>query len=154
MQNTERTDFSLWRRIVGGPALAAFGAAMLAISWSYPSGSVVQMGPGYMPHLVSGTLMFFGLTILVSDLRTTDSFETEQPQWRALILISAAVIIFVALIEPAGLVPAMFCAVAISKLANKQSGPLSIVIYSAAVTLAGWLLFIVALGLPLSVFGR
>ena len=58
------------------------------------------------------------------------------------------------LIEPAGLVPAMFCAVAASKFANNRASLLSIVIYSAAVTFAGWLLFIVALGLPLTVFGR
>ena len=144
----------IWRQAISGAVLIAFGIAILVISWNYPAGSLTQMGPGYMPHIIAVALVAMGLGVMISDLRDTGPQYEEPVHWRALIFICAAVLVFVVLIEPAGLVPAMFCAVAASKLANSRAGLTSIVIYSAAVTLAGWFLFIVALGLPLTVFGR
>jgi hypothetical protein len=144
----------IWRQAVSGGVLVALGLAILVISWNYPVGSLTDMGPGYMPRIISVGLVAMGLGVLVSDLRGSVQTYDEPTHWRALVFISAAVLIFVALIEPAGLIPAMFCAVAASKLANSRAGLVSIVIYSATVTFAGWLLFIVALGLPLTVFGR
>lgn len=148
------SDRKTWRQVISGAVLIAFSIAILVTSWNYPTGSLTQMGPGYMPHLIAYALIAMGLGVMISDLRDTSPHYAEPMHWRALVFISAAVLVFVALIEPAGLVPAMFCAVAASKLANSRAGLLSIVIYSAAVTLAGYLLFIVALGLPLTVFGR
>lgn len=148
------TGRKTWRQVISGAVLIGFSVAILVTSWNYPTGSLQQMGPGYMPHVIAYALILMGIGIMVSDLRDTSPHYAEPMHWRALIFVSAAVLVFVALIEPAGLVPAMFCAVAASKLANKQSSLLSIVIYSAAVTLTGYLLFIVALGLPLTVFGR
>ena len=147
-------DGNIWRQAVSGGVLVALGLAILVISWSYPVGSLTDMGPGYMPRIISIGLVAIGLGVLFSDLRGTVQTYDEPTHWRALVFISAAVLIFVALIEPSGLIPAMFCAVAASKLANSRAGLVSIVIYSAAVTFAGWLLFIVALGLPLTLFGR
>ena len=147
-------DGSIWQHAVSGGVLVVFGLAILVVSWDYHLGSLRDMGPGYMPRIIALGLVGIGLGVLVSDLRGTVQPHDEPAHWRALVFISAAVLIFVALIEPAGLIPAMFCAVAASKLANSRSGLVSIVIYSAAVTFAGWLLFIVALGLPLTVFGR
>ncbi|MEJ8476125.1 tripartite tricarboxylate transporter TctB family protein [Roseibium algae] len=154
MQNLDQQKLPIWRRIIGGSVLVVIGLTMIAISWSYPSGSLTQMGPGFMPHLIALALITMGIAVIVSDLRDAGPVREEQVHWRALVFISGAVIIFIVLIEPAGLIPAMFCAVAASMLANKRSGFLSILIYSAAVTLAGWFLFIVALGLPLTLFGR
>tara|TARA_R110000787_G_scaffold31580_4_gene83611 strand:+ start:905 stop:1384 length:480 start_codon:yes stop_codon:yes gene_type:complete len=147
-------DRNVWRQAISGTVLIGFGLAILMISWNYSAGSLTQMGPGFMPRVIAVALVAMGLGILVSDLRGTAQSYDEPIHWRALIFVSAAVLIFVTLVEPAGLVPAMFCAVAASKLANSRAGLLSIVIYSAAVTLAGYFLFIVALGLPLTVFGR
>lgn len=147
-------DGNIWLQAVSGGVLVALGLAILVISWGYAVGSLTDMGPGYMPRIISIGLVAIGLGVLVSDLRGTVQTYDEPTHWRALAFISAAVLIFVALIEPAGLIPAMFCAVAASKLANSRAGLVSIVIYSAAVTFAGWLLFIVALGLPLTLFGR
>lgn len=144
----------IWRQAVSGAVLVALGLAILVISWDYSVGSLTDMGPGYMPRIIAVGLVVMGLGILVSDLRGAVLTYDEPIHWRAIVFICAAVLIFVALIEPAGLIPAMFCAVAASKLANSRAGLVSVVIYSAAVTFAGWLLFIVALGLPLTVFGR
>ena len=154
MQYTDRSEVPIWRRIASGALLAAAGMAMLAISWSYPAGSLTQMGPGYMPHAIAVVLILMGLGIVFSDMCDTAIDQDPAFHWRAFLFISAAILAFVMLIEPAGLIPAMFCAVAISMLANRSTHPISILIYSAAVTFAGWLIFLVALGLPLSAFGR
>ncbi|MBS3848823.1 tripartite tricarboxylate transporter TctB family protein [Devosia sp. BSSL-BM10] len=154
MQDTDRPTISLWRRLISGATVIVFGAAMLGISWSYPTGSVSQMGPGFMPHVIAIGLMIMGAAVLLADLRDTGLSKGAPPHWRALILISASVIVFGAVITRGGLVPAMFGAVLISTQANSRTSILGTLVYSVVVTLCGWLLFIVALGLPISAFGR
>ena len=145
---------NITNKLAGGLSLIVFGLVMLMIAWSYPAGTITQMGYGFMPRAMAIAITLFGVVILISDLRNTDTAQSDTTQWRSLLMVGASVIMFVVLIEPAGLVPAMFCAVAISKLANRHSSLKSILIYSVIATAAGWLLFIVALGLPISVFGR
>jgi hypothetical protein len=154
VQDTERPKIPLWRRLISGAVLVVFGSAMLGISWSYPNGSISQMGPGFMPHATALALIAMGVLIVIADLRDTGLADPEPPHWRALILISASVFIFGMLITRAGLVPAIFIAVVIATLANSRASILGTLAYSAGVTFFGWLLFIVALGLPISAFGR
>ncbi|MEP3047265.1 MAG: tripartite tricarboxylate transporter TctB family protein [Roseibium sp.] len=157
MHQTDKSDLPTWRRIISGLILAIVGTTMLATSWSYSAGSLTQMGPGFMPQVIAIAIIAMGLGIIVSDLRDPVSRFDERSQplhWRSLVFICCAVLVFVLLIEPAGLVPAMFCAVAVSMLANPNISFVGVVVYSAAVSLFGWFLFLVALGLPLSAFGR
>jgi flagellar biosynthesis component FlhA len=157
LQETTESKMPIWRRLASGLILVVFGASMLAISWSYSQGSLTQMGPGFMPHVIALALIAMGLGVVVTDLRDTVSRYDERNHrlhWRSLIFISGAVIVFIGLIEPGGLVPAMFCAVAVSMLANPSVSVASVLVYSGAVSLAGWFLFLIALGLPLSAFGR
>lgn len=154
METTQAANSSVWRRAASGAILIAIAAAIIAISWNYPFGTVTQMGPGFIPFYVGLGIGLLGLAVLVMDLRATEDAEVEAPHWRGLIFICASILLFATLVNWAGLVPAMFLAVAVSMLADGQSRPLGILIYSGIVTLLGWLLFIQALGLPLSAFWR
>lgn len=134
--------------------MIAIGLAIIAIGWSYPFGSLTQMGPGFLPHYLGVGIVALGVAVTVMDMRSPNGEAPGQIQWRALLLICAAVILFAVLVNWAGLVPAMFLAVSVSMLADPAARPLEILGYSLVMTVLGWLLFIQALGLPLSAFWR
>ncbi len=141
-------------RALSGGVLLAVGLGMLVISWSYPLGQLTQMGPGYVPRAIAVLICAMAVAIIAIDLRSADIARGEGIHWRGLIFVSAAMLIFAALVDRAGLVPSMFLAVAVSMFADRQAKPLTIVIYTALATFAGWLLFLVILELPIPAFWR
>jgi hypothetical protein len=74
--------------------------------------------------------------------------------WRGLLFVSASILIFAALVDVTGLVPSMFLAVVVSMFADDQVHPMTVLIYACLATLGGWLLFLVALELPIPAFWR
>ena len=80
--------------------------------------------------------------------------ELNAVLWLCFGLLGCAPLIFAGLIEVAGLLPSIFLAVLVSKLADKRNGILGILIYAGLTTLAGWLLFLVILELPIPAIWR
>lgn len=152
MKDIETTSTA--RRSVSGGVLLAAGLFMLFFAWGYPVGTLQQMGPGFIPQTVGIMISCLALAIIVIDLREPEVVQADAMHWRGLIFVSAAITIFAVLVDIAGLVPSMFLAVAVSMFADDQSRPLSVLIYTIAVTAAGWLLFLFALELPIPAFWR
>ena len=154
MQDTDQDQPTIAQRALSGAVLLAVGLAMLAIAWSYPTGRLTQMGPGFIPRVVGLMICALAAAIIVLDLRDPTLGKADKLHWRGLILISASILIFAALVDVAGLVPSMFMAVAVSMLADRDATPLGIAVYSSLATLGGWLLFLVVLELPIPAFWR
>lgn len=142
------------RRAVSGGALLLAGLVMLFFAWSYPTGTLNQMGPGFIPQTIGILLSCLALAIIVIDMRAPEVEPAGAMHWRGLIFISAAMIIFAVLVDVAGLVPSVFLAVAVSMFADTHARPLSVLIYTVIATFLGWLLFIVGLELPIPAFWR
>lgn len=145
---------ALGHRLAGGGLVTGLGLAMLGIARDYPMGRVSDMGPGFVPIWTGIGLTLLGLAILITDLRPRAGLPIPAIHWRGLGFVSASILAFAGLIQPAGLVPAMFVAVAISKFADRANRPLSILIYAALSALAGWVLFLIVLELPIRAFWR
>ena len=141
-------------RALSGGVLLAVGLTMLVIGWSYPVGKLTQMGPGYVPRAIAILICLVAAAIIAIDLRSTDTEPRDGMHWRGLAFVSAAMLIFAALVDVAGLVPSMFLAVAVSMFADRQARPLTVLIYTVFATGAGWLLFLVILELPIPAFWR
>lgn len=152
MKDTETTDAA--RRALSGGVLLVAGLIMLFFAWGYPVGTLQQMGPGFIPQTVGIMISCLALAIIVIDLREPEMVRAGAMHWRGLIFVSAAITIFAVLVDIAGLVPSMFLAVAVSMFADDQSRPLTVLVYTIAATTAGWLLFLVALELPIPAFWR
>lgn len=152
LEQAQISALPTWRKAASGAILIAIGVAIIAISWRYPFGSVTDMGPGFIPQYTGFGIAIFGVLILIADIRLGHVVTVEPIRWRAFGLVSAGVMLFAVLVNWLGLVPAMFMAVAVSMLADRDATPLGIVVYSAVMTGLGWLLFIKALGLPLTAF--
>lgn len=56
------------KKILTGVIFIAVGCFFFYLSLSYSLGSVVAMGPGYFPMLISGLLALVGVAIVVKEL--------------------------------------------------------------------------------------
>lgn len=141
-------------RAVSGGVLLVSGLVMLFFAWGYPTGTLNQMGPGFIPQTIALMISGLAVAIIILDLRAPDLAPAGAVHIRGLIFVSAAIITFALLVDVAGLVPSMFLAVAISMFADNQARPLTVLIYATVATFLGWLLFLVGLELPIPAFWR
>jgi putative tricarboxylic transport membrane protein len=141
-------------RAVSGGVLLLAGLVMLFFAKDYPTGSLNQMGPGFLPQTIAVMMSVLAVAIIVIDVRTPQLEQAGTAHWRGLIFISAAIIIFAVLVDVAGLVPSMFLAVAVSMFADTHARPIPVLVYTVVATFLGWLLFIVGLELPIPAFWR
>src|SRR3954453_12616695 len=97
----ERKDF--W----SGVMLIAIGGTAVFVARNYEFGSSLRMGPGYFPVVRGGLLIAFGVLIGAKGFRP-DAEKLEQ-SWslRALIILPLSLVLFGALIDRAGFIPAM-----------------------------------------------
>jgi len=82
-------------------------------------GSPLEMGPGYFPMMIGTLLIAFGAVILVNGV-LKGAEALERLNWRSIILIAAAPVLFGVLIQPTGLVPATAAAVIASCFASSR----------------------------------
>ncbi len=123
---------------LAGLLFAALGVGVVALAADYPAGDMRRMGPGWMPEALGWTLVVLGLGIA--------SFP--------LLCLLAGVAAFAVLLEPAGLVAAIFACVALSRLAERPYRPAETLLVAAFLSALGAGIFVYGLGLPIPLFGR
>lgn len=141
-------------RAVSGGVLLVAGLVISFFAWGYPSGTLNQMGPGFIPQTIGVLISLLAVAIIIVDVRDPQLERPASIQWRSLSFISAGIIIFALLVDRAGLVPSMFLAVAVSMFADDQARPITVLIYAILAAALGWLLFLVGLELPIPAFWR
>ena len=133
--------------VLGGAMLIAIGGFAVFVARNYEFGNSLRMGPGYFPTGLGGTLVLFGLYILVNGLRKA---EKLQGSWslRALVILTLSLVLFGALIDRAGFVPAMMVLVFGSALAGREFRFVETMLFTIFLTALCAALFIWGLGLP------
>jgi Tripartite tricarboxylate transporter TctB family len=109
----DRKDF--WAGIV----LIATGVLAVLVARNYPFGTLVRMGPGFFPTVLGALLILFGIHVLVKGLRGAEKVEAGW-SLRALIVLPLSLVLFGALVDRAGLIPAMAALVAGSAAAGRE----------------------------------
>ncbi|WGD31760.1 tripartite tricarboxylate transporter TctB family protein [Ancylobacter sp. WKF20] len=151
-------------RFVKNPRDVATGLLLIAVAaffaWQgsdLPMGRAIRMGPGYFPMILAGLLALFGLIVLLTGLTTQPedggSLNLREWPWRALFLVTLAVVLFGVGIRPLGLGPSMWLAVFISALASGRFSIVTGVISASIMVAFSWGVFIKGLGLPLPMLG-
>jgi len=115
-------------------------------------GTAVRMGPGYFPLLLSVLMGVFGLIVLINGLRF-EGDRTTSIAWRALILLTACTVFFGAAIRPLGFLPTLGITVFVSALASQKFRLTTALAITAVMVVFCWAVFILGLGLPLSLLG-
>ena len=130
-----------------GVMLLTFGLGSGYIASGYPMGTVLRMGSGYFPMILSGILCVFGLVLIARSVTTDEQIE---PGWsfRALIILPITFALFGYLLDRAGFVPAMTLLIFGSALAGSEFKLIEVLALAIFMTVVCSLIFIWALGLP------
>jgi len=144
------------------------GGGAMTIAREYPYGTLIAMGPGFMPTAVSILLVFLGCVILL--LRGTDvpndssaddsaaiSVSRQSVRMgiaRAMFFVLGGIIFFGLALRGLGLAISTFVLVLVVSLAQRGARPLATVMLAAAVTAAACIIFVVLLRLQIPLFPR
>ncbi|MBZ2187538.1 tripartite tricarboxylate transporter TctB family protein [Alcanivorax sp. JB21] len=138
--------------ITGAAFVLLLGVAVIVLAREYPLGSLSRMGSGYFPIILGVLLILMGL-VLVWEVMFAPPAEGEAFPFRPVIMVSLGIMTFAFLVERLGMVPAIGALVGLSGMAESPLRPLTLLVIALVMSLLGVLLFIRALGMPLSAFG-
>ena len=130
-----------------------FGVAGLAgyiFGRKYEMGTLVRLGPGYLPMVLSAALGAIGATLIVKGLIRKG---TKLSGWslRPLVFICGTFFVFSYLINAAGLFPAATAAMLVAAFASREFKLGEQVVLGVVGSLSACVLFIWALGLPMKI---
>jgi hypothetical protein len=150
-----RRDFS------AGGLMILFGLIAAVNGPHYRVGTLMHMGPGFMPTVLGILLVLLGIAIAVTATVGGDAAEGEHgsdgnilpphPQWFAWLCILSGPLVFIIFGAIGGMVPATFACVFVSALGDKEATWKSSLILAAGITAFGVLLFHYLLQLPMPV---
>ena len=128
-----------------GVLFVVVGAIALWHGWSYPVGTIRQMGPGFVPRALSWVLLGIGAFLALRSVRTTGARITPcflRPQ----VSILLSIVVFGLTIERFGLAPAVVLATIVAALASRQTKWTETVALAVLFAGVSVLLFIYLLG--------
>jgi hypothetical protein len=141
------------KEFCAGAIYLAFGAAGVWFGWAYPMGTAGRMGAGYFPKVLAAILIGFGVIAMLRGLRIEGpALETISP--KPLLLILAACSLFGVLLEPLGLIGALFILIVMTAMASSQFrwSPVAL-LGAAALTGLCALVFVKGLSVPMPLVG-
>ncbi len=109
------------------------------------------MGPGMFPAALGVLLALIGVLVaLPAFFRAGPAIP--MPDFRAFFFVALALTMFAMTIRWLGLIPAIVLVTMTSVLADNKLGIIGSAILAIGLSIAGWLIFSVALGIPLQPF--
>lgn len=141
------------RDAVAGILFLAFGGILGYNALKLDLGTASRMGPGYVPALLAGLLLLLGLIILAGACRY-DGPALPRGEWKGLALVTAAVAVFGATVEPLGFLVAVVLASVLCVLASRPFRPLASALLVAGLVLFCVAVFVWGLGMPVRLLPR
>ena len=141
------------RDLLAGGVFIALGVAFAAGSLAYDIGTPVRMGPGYVPLVLGVVLAGLGVLVIVKGFIAGEGEPIGEVDWRAVILITAALLFFGITVRGLGVVGALFGASLLAALARSQTSIREALVIAVGLTALSVVIFIVALQLRLPLVG-
>lgn len=130
-----------------GLVVVLVGALVVLEASTYPMGALVRMGPGFLPVALGALLTLFGLAILAEGRR--DDGPVPQVRLRPVLAVVCGLAAWILLAERGGFVVATTALIVLSSLAEPGFRPVSTLALALGVSVAGGLVFVTGLGVPL-----
>jgi hypothetical protein len=131
-----------------GVMFLVVGTAFVVLAQDYEMGSAQRMGPAYFPTLLGGLLALLGLFIAIKGLaREERGSDVERFHFGPLAIVLGAVVLFGALLRPAGLVVALLVLISVSAYASHEFRVREVIPLAALLVLMVLAVFIWGLGL-------
>jgi hypothetical protein len=139
--------------ILAGGTFVGLGLAFAFGALSYDIGTPLRMGPGYVPLVLGGLLAALGAGIIVKGFIAGEGESLGGFEWRAAILITAALLFFGITVRGLGAVPALFGTSLIASLARSRTSWREALLIAVGLTALSVVIFIIALQLRLPLVG-
>ena len=120
----------------------------------YNLGTLMHMGPGFMPTALGVILICLGLVTAGTAVATAEGEEgilPEHPQWLGWGCILAGPLAFILFGKIGGMIPGTFACVFVSALGDRDATWRGALILAMVVTTFGVLLFHWVLGIPMPI---
>ena len=120
---------------------------------NYPMGTAVRMGPAYFPTVLGWMTAGLGVIIALRGFTTPDE-EPRITQWKPLLLINGAAVVFGLLVDPLkiGFVGAVVVSVIICAAGGYEFKWKEAIIEATVLIVVCWAAFVWGLGLPFRMF--
>jgi hypothetical protein len=124
---------------------------------TYRAGTLMHMGPGFLPTALGVVLVLVGIAIAAVALTPAEAGEDERilpehPQWWAWLCILLSPVFFVFFGRYFGMAPATFSCVFIAALGDKNATWKATFVLATVVTIFGVSLFSYFLQVPMPIF--
>jgi hypothetical protein len=150
-----RGSLLLKRDFLGGLLLVVIGSTVVLQGLTYHLGTLMQMGPGFMPVALGSILVLIGLMIGTGAISQGDlavPFMQREPDWRGWGCILAAPFLFILLGIYGGLAPATFGCVFVSALGDRTTTLKRAFLLALGTSICGVLLFVYLLEVQFPIF--
>ena len=139
--------------ILAGAIFVVLGLAFALGALAYDIGSPLRMGPGYVPLALGLTLAGFGALIIVKGFIAGEGEAIGEVDWRAIVLITAALLFFGLTIRGLGSVGALFGTSLLAALARSATSLREALLVAVGLTVLSLAIFVFALQLRLPLVG-
>jgi hypothetical protein len=124
------------------------------MSFGLPIGVAHEMGPGYVPLVLSSVLAAIGLAVCIRGMLASGATRFGRVPWRAIFFLSAAVALFASLLDRLGLLPAVFLTSLVASMASRDVRIGRALSVSSGLAVVSTLIFSRGVRLPVPVFGN
>lgn len=139
--------------VLAGSIFIVLGLGFAIGSLTTEIGTPLRMGPGYFPLILGGILVVLGALIIGKGFIAGEGESIGIVDWRALVLISAALLFFGLTVRGLGVIGALFGASLLATMARSQTSVREVLVIAAGLTALSIIVFIVALQLRLPLIG-
>ena len=143
------------RDFYAGGLMVLIGLVMALKGPGYRLGTLMHMGPGFMPTALGVILVLLGMAIAAAAVAAPDGGDErilpEHPEWLGWGCILAGPLLFIICGSYGGLVPATFACVFVSALGDRTSTWIGALGLATVVTAFGVTLFSYVLKVPMPI---
>ena len=139
--------------VLAGALFIVLGLGFAIGALSYNIGTPLRMGPGYVPLSLGLLLAGLGVAVIVKGFIAGEGDKVGGVEWRAVALITAALLFFGLTVRGLGVAGALFGATLLAALARSRTPPLVALVIAAGLTVLSIVIFIVLLQLRLPLTG-
>jgi len=147
------------RDFYAGGLMLLLGLGITLKGMTYRAGTLMHMGPGFMPTALGVLLVLLGIAIALAALSPSDdghdagqNILPENPQWWAWFCILMSPVLFIVFGRYFGMAPGTFACVSIAALGDKDATWRGTLILATVVTVFGCALFSYFLQVPMPIF--
>ena len=138
-----------------GILFLALGAFFTGFALQYSQGTAAKMGPGYFPFYLGMLLCVIGAYVALNAVRSkAEKNEVEAFDFRTVGTVLFAVIVFAFLLQPMGLIVALFALVMISAYASHEFNLMGALVNATVLITLCMVVFVYALKLQFPLYPK